>query len=159
MKKNVTVKEFIQDYLVKQIGEIKDEHPYLAFVLIAVALEFLGKCMNNHRWNDTKHPKSDFETPLKYMNPRYGAMDLYHNLRCNLAHTMRIWGITLSDTSGKVNADLSVNDFFRDFEDICNKLVNGGSSVPQLSQEKLNEVFFEVEISNAGQSTSGNTQS
>ena len=60
---NVTVENFIQDYLIKQIGEVKACHPYFAFALIAIGIEFLGKCQNSYTdWNYYKHsqPEKDF---------------------------------------------------------------------------------------------------
>lgn len=38
-----TVKEFIKEYLIDQIGEIKENYPYFAFLLMSVGIEFLGE--------------------------------------------------------------------------------------------------------------------
>ena len=45
-------KEFIQQVLINELGEIHSQHPYIAFATMAIGVEFLGKCLNDHDdWN------------------------------------------------------------------------------------------------------------
>ena len=141
--KNVTVREFIQKYLIDQIGDIRDKHPYFAFTLMAIGIEFLGKCLNKHsNWNyySKGQPARDFKrgmqlTPLK----RYIKLDLYHKLRCGLAHSLLTdGGLTLSDESG-VNA-ISCNQFFQDFEAACKEVL----AMKKLPKKDLDLPFFTV---------------
>jgi len=41
-------KEFIQDVLIDEIGQIHRQHPYISFSLMAIGIEFLGKCLNKY---------------------------------------------------------------------------------------------------------------
>jgi hypothetical protein len=39
-------KEFIEVVLINELGEIVSHKPYISFALMAVGLEFLGKCID-----------------------------------------------------------------------------------------------------------------
>lgn len=45
-QKQMTRVDFIKHVLIGEIGEIGQKHPYLAFSLIAIGIEFLGKCID-----------------------------------------------------------------------------------------------------------------
>lgn len=124
---DVTVRVFIKDYLITKIGEIKDTQPYFAFVLMAIGIEFLGKCQTNFDWDDSKEkikPYKNFENgldigPLK----KYKGMGLYDKLRNGLAHSLLIkQGINVSE--GDYPNALNSNTFYSDFEDACNLVLN-----------------------------------
>lgn len=142
-KKAVSVRQFINEYLIGHIGTIKDQQPYFAFVLMAIGIEFLGKCLNKYsNWNyySKGQPARDFKrgmqlTPLK----RYIKLDLYHKLRCGLAHSLLTdGGLTLSDESG-VNA-ISCKQFFQDFEAACKEVL----AMKNLPKKDLDLPFFTV---------------
>lgn len=123
---DVTVREFIKKYLIGQIKEIKNNHPYFAFLLMAVGIEFLGKCQNEHDWDDYKliQPRENFNNglnlaPLK----KYANLDLYDKLRNGLAHSLLIkQGINVSE--GDCANALNSNTFYSDFEAACNLVLN-----------------------------------
>lgn len=123
---DVTVRVFIKKYLIGQIKEIKNNHPYFAFLLMAVGIEFLGKCQNEHDWDDYKliQPRENFNNglnlaPLK----KYANLDLYDKLRNGLAHSLLIkQGINVSE--GDCANALNSNTFYSDFEAACNLVLN-----------------------------------
>lgn len=123
---DVTVREFIQNYLIDQIGDIKDRHPYFAFLLMAVGIEFLGKCQNSHDWDDYGKvgPYKNFEKGLtigplqKYIN-----RGLYGTLRNGLAHALLIkQGIKVSQ--GDYPNALNSDTFYADFKEACESVLN-----------------------------------
>nr|MBQ5604218.1 hypothetical protein [Bacteroidales bacterium] len=126
--KDITVREFIKNYLIVQIGEIKNNHPYFAFLLMAVGIEFLGKCQNSYDWDDSKEkikPYENFENGLqlgplkKYANIK----GLYDKLRNGLAHALLIkQGIKVSqgDSPNALNSDT----FYADFKEACESVLN-----------------------------------
>lgn len=61
---NVSAREFIEDYLIKQINTIKQDNPYFAFLLMAVGIEFLGRCQSTNDWNNTQNSKTYFDDGL-----------------------------------------------------------------------------------------------
>ena len=84
-------KEFIQGVLINEIDDIVERHPYLAFCLIAIGIEFLGKCLltDEKDWHKIP-PKKAFEKGLDLLikeNPKYGELDLRSELRNGFAHT------------------------------------------------------------------------
>ena len=45
-------KEFIDTVLINEVGAIHLQYPYISFAMIAIGIEFLGKCLNNYEnWN------------------------------------------------------------------------------------------------------------
>lgn len=123
---DVTVRYFIQKYLIGQIGLIKKDYPYFAFLLMAVGIEFLGKCQNEHDWDDYKliQPRENFNNGLN-LDPlkKYANLDLYDKLRNGLAHSLLIkQGINVSE--GDYPNALNSNTFYSDFEAACNLVLN-----------------------------------
>lgn len=157
-QKNITVKDFIEDYLIAKIGEIKDDQPYFAFVLMAIGIEFLGKCQNNvSDWNYyTKgQPKRDFNKGMKLAPlKKYKSRNLYDSLRCGLAHSLSTKGLALSDKKNKKS--ISCDEFYADFVAACNEVLSGRVPMPK---KNLSDIFFVETISNDGSSTTGHSQS
>lgn len=123
---DISVRQFIQKYLIDEIGEIVKTHPYFAFLLMAVGIEFLGKCQNSNDWDDYNNisPKVNFNNGLK-IEPlkRYANMDLCNKLRNGLAHTLLIkQGIKVSQGGGS-NA-LNSDTFYADFKEACESVLN-----------------------------------
>ena len=152
---DVTVRVFIKDYLITKIGEIKDTQPYFAFVLMAIGIEFLGKCQNEHDWDDYKliQPRVNFNNglnlaPLK----KYANLDLYDKLRNGLAHSLLIkQGINVSE--GDYHNALNSNTFYSDFEAACNLVLNakddGSGKIMTADgieiKKNLDATFFTIE--------------
>lgn len=42
----MNLREFITKYLIEEVGKIKDDHPFLAFSVMSIGIEILGKCLN-----------------------------------------------------------------------------------------------------------------
>ena len=125
-KNNVSVRKFIQDYLIDQIGDIKNTNPYFAFLLMAVGIEFLGKCQNEHDWDDYKliQPRDNFNNGLKIGTlKKYANKDFYDKLRNGLAHALLIKkGVKLSE--GEYEDALNSNTLYQDFKIACNEVIN-----------------------------------
>ena len=88
---DVSVRKFIEDYLITQIGEIKPKYPYFAFLLMSVGIEFLGKCQNDYDWDDFSRikPNENFDNGLKiYPLKKYVTTGLYDKLRNGFAHAL-----------------------------------------------------------------------
>ncbi len=151
--KIVSLKDFIEEYLIKQIGEIKDSYPYLACILMSVGLELLGKSINHRPWTESGYSRTDFNTAIREL-PKYASLDLYDNLRCNMAHSMRVDSIILTNNAGKY-ADLPVSDFYADFRKLCLRVAGG--EFP--NQTSPSEEFFRVEEDELGNAVSGTTKS
>ena len=124
---NVSVRQFIQEYLIDDIGNIVKTHPYFAFLLMAVGIEFLGKCQNSYDWDDYNSnigPRKNFNNGLK-IGPlkRYANMDLRDKLRNGLAHALLIkQGIKVAqgDSPNALNSDT----FYADFKEACESVLN-----------------------------------
>ena len=155
---NVTVREFIQKYLIDQIEDVKNSHPYFAFLLMAVGIEFLGRCQSSKGWNDPKQNASVYfkdgldVAPLNKYRVKYP--DLYHQLRCGLAHAYHPEGIILSDKEGA--SDISCEEFYADFVDACKNILAGNA--PKTIRD-LDVPFFAVTTTDDGTSTTATTAS
>ena len=58
-------KEFIREYLIGKIGKLKDSEPYIAFLMMSIGIEFLGKCLNDkHDWDVSNMSESDFNLAI-----------------------------------------------------------------------------------------------
>lgn len=65
-------KEFISETLVGEIKDIADHHTYLAFVLIADGIEFLGRCLDeDHGWEHWyRQAPYPFDNAVKELFPK-----------------------------------------------------------------------------------------
>lgn len=161
---NVTVKNFIEDHLIDQIGEVKASHPYFAFALIAIGIEFLGKCQNTFAdWNYYKpfQPEKDFNLGLSIPPlDKYSNMGLYQNLRNGMAHSFLTNGkLLLSNTRNSEAKCLDLDEFYANFVQACRKVLDGTINLPV---KKLSDTFFNVKevVNNDGlmASISGDTK-
>ena len=146
---NITVKQFIENYLIRDIGDIKEKYPYFAFLLMSVGFEFLGKCLYDEEWNHQNlsgYFMDGFQ--LTGLAERYSDLDLYHNLRCGLAHSLLIKdGILLSDKENDHQSDstISCDEFYEHFKRACEKVINGDVEIkkdldsPFLGVSKIND--------------------
>lgn len=151
-----TGKDFMQEFLIDKIGELKDKEPYVAFLMMAIGIEFLGKCLNNKSDWDTKNmTKKDFNSAINKLKPlkKYRNWDLYDKLRCGLAHSMMVKnGLMIKDKGSSSSASISCEEFYRDFKAACEEVMN----MPNLPKKNLNDVYFTVRQEN-GSSITGNT--
>ena len=123
---DISVRQFIQEYLIDDIGEVVKKHPYFAFLLISVGIEFIGKCQNDHDWDDYKiiSPHDNFENGLKFKPLKaYANKNLYQDLRNGLAHALLIKNnLNLSDKNA--NNSLSSDEFYDRFKEACKLVLN-----------------------------------
>jgi len=129
-------KNFIEKVLIEEIGKITITNAYLSFVLIAIAIEFLGKCINDslNNWNEGKSEEL-FKNAIKGLMPKYQPYCLYQLLRCGLAHYLAPQkGLDLSELkNGTINLSttpdgtlvLNIEDFYYDFKCACEKVIDG----------------------------------
>lgn len=156
--KDVTVKDFIEKYLIDEIGAIKDEHPYLAFLSMAVGIEFLGKCCNHFTdWNKGGQSRNDFNGGMRIPSlndTKYAGMDLYSELRCGLAHSLLTKGDLCLTNQASVNGAIGCDEFYQDFVAACREVLDGKVQMPV---KKLTDVFFTVTDDGQGNSITGVT--
>ena len=153
--KNVSIKDFINKYLINEIGEIKEKYPYHAFLLMTVGIEFLGRYLKGYFWEQKGVSETAFNGAILELFPegKYNKFDLFHNLRCGLAHSLLIQGnLTLSDK--KSEGSISCDEFYDDFVKACNKIL----TMPPSDRKSLDEKFFTVITTENGASTTGNTE-
>lgn len=179
--KKVTVEEYIQNTLMKEIKEIGDSYPYLGFFLIASGIEFLGKCLNpSSDWQESGKSLVDFEEAImkfKSLNKykRYtkkgdngitSAISLYSSLRCGLVHAMLPKdNLQLhkgnNESTSKINGvekdgklHLYFDNFFDDFSNACKELLSMSS---WSSGKQKDDTFFIVSFDDLGNPSSGTT--
>lgn len=83
-------KMFIDGVLITEIGDIIPQHPYHAFVLIGIGIEFLGRALDstkpwNHRYGRADTPPFD-KAICELFPERYHDKELRDPLRNGLAH-------------------------------------------------------------------------
>ena len=152
---NVSARKFIEDYLIKQINTIKQDHPYFAFLLMSVGIEFLGRCQSTNDWNNTQNSKTYFDDglavpPLCQYKKNYP--DLYHQLRCGLAHAYHPDGIILSNKGEE--GDISCDDFYANFVAACKNILD--DKAPK-KVRNLDDFFFAETTTDDGTSSTATT--
>ncbi len=94
--KQITVKEFIETYYVNQIDDLVSNHPYHSFLLMASGIEFFGKCLDDTdlSWDTEGKSRTNFNKAIKSLDSflSYRTLigpprNLYHSLRCGMAHS------------------------------------------------------------------------
>jgi len=150
----MTPKEFIKVVLIDEMNDIVEQHPYIAFALIAIGIEFLGKChLTEHQdWNNIK-PDKAFNKGLDLLieeEPTYGNLDLKNELRNGFAHTLLPKSkIALSEIkNGAIHFSqdsngttiLVVEILFRDFVRACFRTLMTDFPV----NDKMNEQFLSI---------------
>ena len=152
---DISVRQFIQEYLIDDIGNIVKTHPYFAFLLMAVGIEFLGRCQSTNDWNNTQNSKTYFDDGLAVPTlcqyaTRYP--NLYHQLRCGLAHAYHPDGIIISNKGEE--GDISCDDFYTDFVAACRNIL--ADKAPK-KVRNLDEFFFDVTTTDDGTSSTATT--
>jgi len=136
--KTITPKEFIQQVLINEVGEIHERFPYISFATMAIGIEFLGKCLSNEEdWNKQGNSKTDFEFAINNLNSfeKYrdflGEYELWTSLRNGFLHSFVPKNkLTLSskdemehlkEHNGKLN--LKCEDLYSDFKLACEEVL------------------------------------
>jgi hypothetical protein len=155
---------FIKRVLVDEIGDIVPHHPYLAFPLIAIGLEFLGRAVDVGRpWNHTclGGGQRPFDEAIGRLFPQsYHDKDLRRSMRNKMLHIYRPQpGLALGrftdpgvarripasshpyrDVSG--NVTLVVEYLFDDFAAACDQVIR--MRFPRT--DKMNRRFIRTDI-------------
>lgn len=138
-------RQFIRGVLVEEIGDVVPDHPYLAFALIGIGIEYLGRALDtSHTW-DYVYPRTavkPFDLAIDRLFPaRYRAQRLRDPLRNGLLHFYAPKaGLRLArladagvrrriarsnhpyvDSAGSVT--LVIEYLFGDFRDACDQVV------------------------------------
>ena len=163
----MTPKEFIQQVLINEVGEIHLNYPYISFATMEIGIEFLGKCLNSHEdWNHYASgvPKQDFERAINQLNsfstyrPYLTSHNLWDALRNGFSHSFVPKNtLTLSSklvemahlvTHGnKVN--LKCEDFYNDFKSACEEVI----AMTTFSSNKMNLPLLQVPTINPNNTT------
>ena len=108
MKKDISLQNFINKFIIDDIKPIVNSQAYLAFVLLSAAIEFLGKCLSKaDDWQTSGESEYDFcnaiqtypslnkykvkfgeSTTVKGHNNVY-KNKLYKELRCAMVHALQ----------------------------------------------------------------------
>ena len=152
------VREFIQCFLIDEIGMLKKEHPFHAFTLMATGIEFLGKCLSTYEWDVDGKSREEFNLALNNLNSfnKYRGIDqLYNKLRCGLAHLgIPKIGIKLDRESNSIS-DTSVvlgcEEFYEDFRNACIEIIeNKNNNI----KKNLNEDYAKIDGTITGRTES-----
>lgn len=132
-------KEFIQTVLINEVGDIHKRYPYISFAIMAIGIEFLGKCLNEYEdWNESNRSKKDFELAIDNLESfrRYRSLlvdyTLWTSLRNGFLHAFSPKStITVSSKEetphlvivapGRIN--LKCEDFYVDFKSACEEVI------------------------------------
>lgn len=131
------VSDFVYKYFIEEIGSLVEEHPFVAFTLMSIGIESLGKCLNANKWNDRKEKSVDtFNDAIKSYATltKYAIIpDLYHNLRCGLAHRLMVQGhiILGPDKNNLTGSEYIIGcmEFYADFRQACLDAINNKSKM------------------------------
>jgi hypothetical protein len=164
-------KDFIKQVFIDDLAELASTSPYIAFAIMAIGIEFLGKCLDTDAvdWNVPYRAKRNFIKAISQLTPlsnyRPHAHFLYTNLRCGFAHSfVPKAGLTLSSKKEMPhlhlhgnNLNLKCEDFYIDFKKACEAVIGMGF----LEGNKMNRDLMEIPspgiINNAVLAASGTT--
>ena len=163
-----TLDEFISTVLVPGVQRMTYEGlGYLATGMIAVGIEFLGACLDEHDFRKDGESEKRFKKGIAefmgkvnakyipYNNPR-SEFYLYEQLRCGMAHIIRPAGKVVFTGRGEAQRDglvhlevmakyhvliLVVEDFCDEFIEACERLRR---RIPKLTNPKVKEIFLPV---------------
>ena len=150
-------KEFIKIVLIDEMKDVVMRHPYLAFALICMGIEFLGKCMLTEcdHWDIKKEESSKFRPFNKGMelmttiDDRYAHINIKDQLRNGFVHTLiPKTNISLSEVrhgakhfeQNNHKKKLVIEIFYRDFVRACNAVLN----YPFDANDKMNKSFLSI---------------
>ena len=167
-------KEFIDKVLIKNINDIvNDKYYYVSFAMMAIGIEFLGKCINGcDDWNKSGRSKKDFELAINELEAfkKYRVFikeyKIWDSLRNGFLHSFKPKQ-TVSLSSGEEMAhlvkhqkdevdkiNLKCEDFFEDFKLACEEVKN----MTEFKSNKMGMIFLNVPSVNtpvSDSSTSG----
>jgi hypothetical protein len=167
-------RDFIKTVFIDEVNAIINNHPYIAFMVMGVGIEFLGKSIDKSltNWDTAHRSRKDFNDAIKNIpslqkyEPFIDSHDIYSSLRCGLLHSaVPGHSITLSSKTeaahllqdnGRLN--LKVEDFYADFKLACEHVI--ADAYP--TDNKMEKPFIQVPGDNFNAGTNiatGSTQS
>ena len=131
-------KSFIKIVFIDELEKLSRTNHFLAFSIMANAIEFLGKCLDSgcKKWDKNGMSKVHFVSALdklvSFNKYRQYKFSLYKDLRCGFAHSFVPMGkITLSSKNERANLDnshgkinLKCEDFYDDFKNACLEIIS-----------------------------------
>ena len=163
MKSILTVENTIEQVIQTEIKELVyyKGAPYVKFLLLSIAVEFLGACMDKHDFQDHQQSLIRFNKALKKLFPKkyhkYAKKDsdinLFKDLRSGMIHklsplTQRIklterrhlkkgQDINMKEDNNG-NLFIVLEDFYDDIDNACEKLkrINKAGSLPTKKMEQ-----------------------
>jgi hypothetical protein len=161
-KTSLSIVEFVERVLLRDLRSMIYEAKlhYLAFGSIAVGIEFLGACADDHPFQASGHSAerfergiADFMTQTDSRYKRYHDC-LYKHLRCGVAHVMRPSGNVLFTSREESVQDqthhfqiindqllLVCEDFYDDFAMACRALID---QLPSLTSPKIQQPYLVI---------------
>jgi len=139
--KEISVKKFIKDILINQIGKLIDQgFHYFAFILICQGIEYLGNFYDTLDFDNHNMCENRFKIALSKLFKKdfykHNLTWLYKNLRCNIVHQIRPSGDILLTSNSPNGCLLSkhlrlengkrifvIEVFYNDFCKACYKLL------------------------------------
>lgn len=133
-------KKFIEQVFINEVEDLIEKHPYIAFMIMAIGIEFLGRCLSKDTsWDVEKISRHSFEEAVKKLPTlqkykpylKKNKHDLFGSLRCGLIHSARPKDtIILSSKNEMPNLTTSGNqvslrceDFYADFRQACKEVI------------------------------------
>lgn len=167
LSKQLSLENFIRTVFLNDLRKMiyKANLHYLGFSNIAIGIEFLGACSDDHPFNESGHSKERFkvgiEDYLGQIDPAYSTYNqksspfyLYRNLRCGMAHLVRPQGKvyftsrqeSIKDRTKYLSVDegrliLICEDFYDHFAESCKLLIK---KLPELPQLKLKKPYLSI---------------
>jgi hypothetical protein len=156
--RTLSPKDFIQQVFINEVGDLVDKHPYIAFMIMGIGIEFLGKCLENSDidWNVTGKSAASFNKAVKSLASlkKYepylakNSYYIYSSLRCGLAHAAKPkHQITLSSKNEMSHLtiwgdrlNLRCEDFYLDFKLACEEVIS--KTFP--TSDKMNYGFLKI---------------
>lgn len=151
-------KQFIQKVFIEELYVLHKSNPYISFTLIAIGIEFLGKCLNikEQDWNKGGS-KENFERAIKYLNSfkeyreYLSKYKLWDSLRNGFAHSFvpkktivlsskenPIAHFAISPNKEVIN--LRCENLYQDFKNSCIEITN--MDFPE--KDKMNQPFLYI---------------
>jgi len=156
--RTLTITDFIEKELIKNIGEIKVKYPFIAFSLIFLGIELIGKCLCPEESFLKGKGRDAFNLCIKTHMKKYEKFigtehDMYTNIRNGFAHSFRQKGKFAFTEKGSQDKNLArlnngeivlhIDDFYKDFIIACNLIINDIKN-GILHNPKFNQPFLKI---------------
>lgn len=151
----MTTKEFIEQVYLKELSMLSPTHPYIAFAIISIGIEFLGKCLNKDEptWHKTK--RDDFNDAIDELLSKYSNKNLKDKLRNGFAHSFLPKGLSLTSNNdpNKIGEHMEphpnnpsvtvivLDELLLDFQNACKEMIR---RIDSNSFDQNNKVYRNI---------------